>query len=354
VWWYSNATPPRLSVDGPKGPLRGPVEGAIQLEPADRAHIVSVTVDGRPIQVTSNAKNVDVDSASLPDGQHQLLVVARDTSRLQNQAVATWSFVSDNTPPKLDIAIDPGEGPREGHTWLLRIKADKPDTQVKGNMGDQPLKLQSDGAGGYWALEGVPPDPSYSSVTVEFTAADALGNTGKVDRTWPVQHTTFPEDDALGLDPVPADARAQEDAQLQAVYAQEDGPKQWDGPFRVPVEGPITTEFGTHRPYEYHPGTDFGVSLGTPVAAPARGVVVFEGKEPARGNVLVLDHGAGVYSTYAHLDRFEVEPGQDVAPGQTLARVGSTGFSTGPHLHWELWVAGSNVDPIDWTRRSYP
>jgi murein DD-endopeptidase MepM/ murein hydrolase activator NlpD len=90
------------------------------------------------------------------------------------------------------------------------------------------------------------------------------------------------------------------------------------------------------------------------VAAPARGVVVFEGKEPARGNVLVLDHGAGVYSTYAHLDRFEVEPGQDVAPGQTLARVGSTGFSTGPHLHWELWVAGSNVDPIDWTRRSYP
>jgi murein DD-endopeptidase MepM/ murein hydrolase activator NlpD len=354
VWWYSNTTPPRLSVEGPKGPLRGPVEGAIQLEPADRAHIVSVSVDGRAMNVGPNAKNVDVDSASLPDGQHQLLVVARDTSRLQNQTVATWSFVSDNTPPKLDLSLDPAEGPREGHTWLLRIKADKPDTQVKGSLGNQPLELQPDGAGGYWALEGVPPDPPYTSVSVELTAADALGNSGKTDQTWPVQHTTFPEDDVLGLDPVPADARAQEDAQLQAIYAQDDGPKRWEGAFRMPVQGPVTTDFGTHRPYEYHPGTDFGVGLNTPVAAPARGVVVFEGEEPARGNVLVLAHGAGVYSTYAHLNRFEVQPGQDVAAGQTIARVGSTGFSTGPHLHWELWVAGSNVDPIDWTRRAYP
>jgi murein DD-endopeptidase MepM/ murein hydrolase activator NlpD len=169
-----------------------------------------------------------------------------------------------------------------------------------------------------------------------------------------VQHTAFPEDDALGLNPVPAAARAREEAQLLAIYAQDDGPKLWEGPFRVPVQGPITTDFGTHRPYEYHPGTDFGVSLDTPVAAPARGVVVFEGQKPARGNVLVLDHGAGVYSTYAHLERFEVEPGQNVEPGQTIARVGSTGFSTGPHLHWELWVARSNVDAMDWTRRGYP
>src|SRR5919199_1547382 len=79
VWWYSNATPPRLSVDGPKGPLRGPVEGTIRLEPADRAHLVSVSVDGRPVQVAPNATNVPLDSATLPDGQHQLLVVARDT-----------------------------------------------------------------------------------------------------------------------------------------------------------------------------------------------------------------------------------------------------------------------------------
>jgi hypothetical protein len=357
VWWYSNSTPPRLAVDGPKGPLRGPVEGAIQLDPVDRARIVSVTVDGRPLSVAPNAQNVDLDSASLPDGQHQLMVVARDTSRLQNQAIATWSFVSDNTPPRLDLSLDPAEGPREGHTWLLRVRPDKPQTQVKGTFNDgedSPLLLQPDGAGGYWALEGVSPAPPYTSVSVQVTATDPLGNTGSAQQSWSVQHPTFPEDDALDLDPVPADARAREDAQLRTIYQQDDGPKLWNGAFRLPVQGPVTTDFGTHRPYEYHPGTDFGVNLGTPVAAPARGVVVFEGEEPARGNVLVLDHGAGVYSTYAHLQRFEVESGQDVEAGQTIARVGSTGFSTGPHLHWELWVGGSNVDAMDWTRRAYP
>jgi murein DD-endopeptidase MepM/ murein hydrolase activator NlpD len=160
----------------------------------------------------------------------------------------------------------------------------------------------------------------------------------------------------LDIDPntVSTAARAQENSQLQAIYAQEDGPKLWNGPFRAPVQGPVTTDFGTHRPYEYHPGTDFGVGAGSPVVAPARGVVVFEGQEPARGNVMVLDHGAGVYSTYAHLQRFEVESGQDVQAGETIARVGTTGFSTGPHLHWELWADGSNVDPMDWTQRSYP
>jgi len=74
--------------------------------------------------------------------------------------------------------------------------------------------------------------------------------------------------------------------------------------------------------------------------------VVFTGELPARGNTVVLEHGAGVYSTYAHLQGFEVAVGDDVAPGQPFARVGTTGFSTGPHLHWEVWVGGADVNPF--------
>jgi murein DD-endopeptidase MepM/ murein hydrolase activator NlpD len=81
---------------------------------------------------------------------------------------------------------------------------------------------------------------------------------------------------------------------------------------------------------------------------------VFTGEMPARGNVLILDHGGGVYSTYAHLQDFEVEPGDEVAQGQPIARVGTSGFSTGPHLHWEMWVNGANVDPREWTARLFP
>ena len=82
--------------------------------------------------------------------------------------------------------------------------------------------------------------------------------------------------------------------------------------------------------------------------------MAFVGTVPARGNVLVLDHGAGVYTTYGHLDTQEVAEGAQVRAGQVVARVGTTGFSTGPHLHWEMWVNGANVDPMEWTRRAFP
>ena len=73
-----------------------------------------------------------------------------------------------------------------------------------------------------------------------------------------------------------------------------------------------------------------------------------------RGNVLILDHGGGVYTTYAHLSEWLVELGQEVEPGQPVARVGTTGLSTGPHLHWELWINGKSVDPVEWTQREVP
>jgi biotin carboxyl carrier protein len=352
VWWYTNDTPPRLSLQGRSGPLRGQVDGTISLDPADRAHVAAVTLDGQPLAWSGS--HLLIDSSHLPDGQHRVQVVARDTSRRQNEASASWTFVSDNTPPKLDLRLDPADGPVEGHTWVLYVKPDEP-AAVQASIGDRPLRLQADGGGGFWALEGISPGVDAGSVTVLLTATDRLGNQGTQDKTWQIQRTTFPEDD-LTLDPsqIQPQARAEENSRLGVLYQQEDGPKRWDGPFQVPVHGDITTQFGTHRSYEYHPGTDFAMPQGTPVKAPAPGTVVFEGMLPARGNVLVLDHGAGVYTTYAHLQRFEVSPGDDVSVGQTIARVGTTGFSTGPHLHWELWVDSANVDPMDWTKRAYP
>ena len=75
---------------------------------------------------------------------------------------------------------------------------------------------------------------------------------------------------------------------------------------------------------------------------------------PLRGNIVVLDHGLGVFTTYGHLSSVDVEVGQEIQTGQPFAKVGSTGLSEGPHLHWELWVHGVNVDPLEWTDRSIP
>jgi hypothetical protein len=353
LWWLSNETPPRLVLEGPSGPVRGTVDARINVAPAGRVRVVSIRVDDQPRSVTDTS--IAVDTTALRDGQHRVEVMAHDTSRRQNLTSAVWTFVSDNTPPKLEAQLDPSEGPLEGRTLVLRVRADEPVQDVRGTVNGRPLRLQPDAGGGFWVVEGIPPDPSEASFSVRLAASDAVGNPVDVQREWPVRRTTFPEDD-LELEPSESDlaAHAAEDRQLGELYRGPSGPRLWDGAFRTPVAGEVSTAFGTHRSYEYHPGMDFAAPQGAPVAAPAAGVVAYVGNVPARGNVVILDHGAGVYSTYAHLSKAEVEPGAQVKPGQVIARVGTTGFSTGPHLHWEIWVDGANVDPVEWTRRAFP
>ena len=89
------------------------------------------------------------------------------------------------------------------------------------------------------------------------------------------------------------------------------------------------------------------------MVAPAKGKVVAIDEVRLRGKVAILDHGLGVFTTYAHLSEIDVQVGQIVERGQAFAKVGST-VSTGPHLHWELWVRGANVNPIEWTERDMP
>jgi murein DD-endopeptidase MepM/ murein hydrolase activator NlpD len=112
--------------------------------------------------------------------------------------------------------------------------------------------------------------------------------------------------------------------------------------------------FGDRRIYEYsdgssetseHAGIDFAVAAGTPVRACARGKVVMAAERIITGGTLVIEHFPGVYSMYMHLSDIEVAPGAIVEQGGRIGHSGSTGLSTGPHLHWELRVRGSMVDP---------
>jgi murein DD-endopeptidase MepM/ murein hydrolase activator NlpD len=126
----------------------------------------------------------------------------------------------------------------------------------------------------------------------------------------------------------------------------------WDGPFAVPLAIPlrITTYFGEIRYVNgketgRHSGMDFGAPEGTPVLAPARGKVMMTEKLIVTGNTLILDHGMNLYTTYYHLSAFDVKPGDWVEPGQVIAKVGNTGFSTGPHLHWTATIGNTPVDP---------
>jgi murein DD-endopeptidase MepM/ murein hydrolase activator NlpD len=118
-----------------------------------------------------------------------------------------------------------------------------------------------------------------------------------------------------------------------------------------PVIGPITSGYGwrIHPIFdtpEFHTGVDIAASTGTAVDAPASGTVIFAGSLPANGTLVILDHGHGITTTYSHLSSYDVYIGEHVRRGQVIAIVGSTGWSTGPHLFFEIRKNGRPVNPL--------
>jgi murein DD-endopeptidase MepM/ murein hydrolase activator NlpD len=113
-----------------------------------------------------------------------------------------------------------------------------------------------------------------------------------------------------------------------------------------PLPGPIGDPFGP-RGARFHAGVDFPAATGTAIGAAGAGQVVFAGPSGTGwGKLVVVAHGRGVRTRYAHLSRIVVQVGQRVAAGSTVGRVGATGEATGPHLHFEVLVRGANVDPL--------
>ena len=125
-----------------------------------------------------------------------------------------------------------------------------------------------------------------------------------------------------------------------------------------PVRGYLSATFGnrldpfTGRP-DFHPGIDISTPIGTKVVAPADGIVLSTGVQGGYGNAIIIDHGYGVVSRYGHLEGFNVQPGQKVRRGDVIAFVGNTGRSTGPHLHYEVWVRDQAQNPIHFILDEY-
>jgi murein DD-endopeptidase MepM/ murein hydrolase activator NlpD len=118
-----------------------------------------------------------------------------------------------------------------------------------------------------------------------------------------------------------------------------------NGTFIWPVQGPVTSPFGW-RWGRMHEGIDIGVGYGTPIAAAASGTVVYAGWESGYGNFVLIDHGNGLATAYGHQSSIAVSTGAAVTQGQVIGYVGCTGHCFGPHLHFEVRINGSPVDPL--------
>lgn len=215
-----------------------------------------------------------------------------------------------------------------------------------------------------WALGVVPLATEAGSVPLLAEWRDGLGRTAAAAASLPYGALDATVEE-LRIAPstlavVTPQAREQEAEALAAVAATVADPPRWTEPFLLPIEGRGTSGFGRPRryapggPVSFHLGEDIAAPEGTPIRATNDGVVVLAGTYPIKGGLTVVDHGAGVTSLYFHQSRLHVQAGDVVTRGQTIGEVGSTGLSTGPHLHWEMRVDDVPSDPVAWVDRVRP
>ena len=174
----------------------------------------------------------------------------------------------------------------------------------------------------------------------------------------------FYPNEVLIVDPAYIDPAVTEpeNEQVTSIVEEATPEKFWDGLFSSPAAFPdcFTSRYGNRRSYNnsdyiyFHTGLDFCGGEGLPITAPADGVVVFAGPLTVRGNATIIDHGHGVYTGYWHQSEISVTEGDNVQKGQQIGLVGGTGRVTGAHQHFEVWVNGIQVDPLDWLTNIYP
>ena len=224
-------------------------------------------------------------------------------------------------------------------------------TAPDGTLLGRPLRFYPAGAGRWQAVAPLPSEAAPGPASLELTA-DGAPVQAALQVTRPSFRTTRLKVAPRFLDPPASEAAriAADSAALAEAYAQPFEPFLPSGRFAWPRRAEVTGRYGDQRTYNgtvsrMHYGIDLDGPTGAPVAAAADGLVVLARHCFHSGWTTVVWHGAGLYTAYLHQSAVEVAPGARVARGQQIGRVGSTGRSTGPHLHWGVKLDGLWVDP---------
>jgi murein DD-endopeptidase MepM/ murein hydrolase activator NlpD len=251
----------------------------------------------------------------------------------------------------------------EGQTGRIRLTTSVPMT-ISGLFLERGLADAAEqGNIQHTILVGVPIFTAAGIYPLSFTMTDETGqstsvslNIQIVDGNYGSEYINLLADRANLLDPNVENA---EQNFVQSIMSNFTATHYWNGPMGLPAAASIVSPFGRKRSFDggpfdhFHSGTDFGGAPGTPILSAAPGTVVFVGLLDVRGNATIIDHGWGVFTGYWHQTEQYVRVGDFVSTGQAIGTIGSTGRVTGPHLHWELWVNGVPVDPMQWVRQSF-
>ena len=271
-------------------------------------------------------------------------------------AVITVSDVIAQTPT-LDVghrarSVQPGE------VVVIEVRPSEPAVSVRATAFGSTIRFFSDGSSHVWrGIIGIDLEARPDDYPVAVRATLGNGDMARTTYLLSVQPKEFPTRQ-LSVNPSfvnpPANVlgRIRREASRQTeIFQTSTAERQWEGGFLRPVSGDSTSSFGRRsvyngEPRSPHSGTDFRAGEGTPVAAPNAGTVVMAGDLYFSGNVVIIDHGWGLYSFFAHLSAIDVEEGETVERGQLVGNVGATGRVTGPHLHWTVRLNDARVDPL--------
>jgi len=301
-----------------------------------------------------------------------------------NQLSGTWDGIPNDTLfapgestsnisglPSAFITAEIRDLPiKQGGTGVIKVTT-QPDVKLGGLLVDHPLNFFPNDDGSQVALQGAHAllEPGVYPLRLDATLPD--GSKQSYEQLILIISGNYPEDpilfvDSATIDPASTEPELQE---LVNITLPANTTKYWSGGFISPAiayaeSTYFTSRFGNRRTYigqgngltinGFHTGLDFGGGDGLAITSPAAGIVVYTGAWTVRGNATVIDHGWGVYSGFWHQSAIQVNVGDFVEQNQVIGLVGGTGRVTGAHLHWELWVNGVQVDPLDWLIQAYP
>ncbi|MFP4284819.1 MAG: M23 family metallopeptidase [Desulfovermiculus sp.] len=376
----SPETPIRLEVHDRKSGLRTVQVKAVQ---KGKERVVAQREFSQPVHTWDT--EFSLDPGELSDGQVTLEVRASDRSWRNwlkgNTLHHTASYEFDSQPPRISLESFQ-HNLRQGGSGVVAFRVSEPVRQAGVQIEDYFFPAYAQSEGFYVGFFSFPYSLKPDQGQLLVVATDQAGNKNKAgfhhyinqarfnESSLPVTDSflqkvivnfqdQFPEEDTL-LDvflKVNQEMRQENRSRLREIGRDTAPSPLWSGRFLRQPNASREAQFGTHRKYVYqgevideqtHLGVDLASTARAEVLAANSGRVVFAGWFGIYGQVVIIDHGLGLQSLYAHLSQMSVQVGDAVEKGQIIGRTGVTGLAGGDHLHFEMLVSGLSVNPREW------
>ena len=252
----------------------------------------------------------------------------------------------------------------QGNTVIIQVTSKEP-VSLEGNLNGFDIHFFQSDSNEYYALQGVHAMADLGMAPFSLSGSFENGQNFSFQQNVLLKSGNYSQDPPIYVKDEtidPANTKPEDDF-IRSLTSTITPEKYWSGSFIDPVDAPVCYKsvFGSRRSYNdsdynyFHTGLDYGVCAPSlNIYAAEEGKVVFAGPLTVRGTAVFIDHGQGIFSGYFHLSELKVSVGEIVEKGKLIGFIGATGRVTGPHLHFEIWVNGVQVDPYQWIINSYP